>query len=68
MKQNSIYVGLDRKKGKIDFKSKVRTPFKINRDKARRQITIVNDYIAELCVGIMKHVYYLDTDDSQRLF
>ncbi len=47
-KQNSMYVGFTRKKGKIDFKSKIKHPFNIKREKVLKQITRLNDILLEL--------------------
>jgi AbiV family abortive infection protein len=59
-KQNSVYVGLERRKSKVDLKGKIRSPWHIRRDKAKRQITTINDSLIELSLGIVEEVYSLD--------
>ena len=44
-KQNSVYVGLNRKNRKLDPKSKIISPLKLKRKKAKEKITVVNDYL-----------------------
>lgn len=48
LKQNSVYVGLDRKKQKINLNGRIKSPFGTNAQKAKKQITVVNDYLLEL--------------------
>jgi AbiV family abortive infection protein len=47
-KQNSVYVGLDKNKGRVDMKGRIRSPFGVKDTKSSKQITLVNDYILEL--------------------
>jgi AbiV family abortive infection protein len=61
-KQNSVYVGLARAKGKIDLKGRINSPFTITRKRAQEQITTVNDYLIALTLGVLKDVYTLDID------
>ncbi len=67
LKQNSVYVGLERKKGKVNLKSKIISPFRIRSEKAQRQITIVNDYLVNLISGVIKGVYVWDTENVEKL-
>lgn len=48
IKQNSVYVGLDRSGRKINLKGKIKSPFNTNALKAKTQITLMNDYFLEL--------------------
>lgn len=61
-KQDSVYVGLKKNKRKIDLKSKISHPFNINKNKAKNQITIVNDCLLEIILGKIKGQYIIDSD------
>jgi AbiV family abortive infection protein len=66
LKQNAVYVGLERKKTKrnrkkTNLKGKVISPYTVGKEKAKRQITIVNDFLRNLTLGVMKEVYSMDT-------
>lgn len=66
-KQNSVYVGLKKIKRKIDLKSKITNPFKIDKEKAKNQITIVNDCFLEIILGKIKGQYIIDSDVVENL-
>lgn len=51
VKQNSVYVGLGKKNGKVDVNGKIKHPFKIKRVTVEAQITKVNDEFTDLCMG-----------------
>ncbi|PSU98020.1 AbiV family abortive infection protein [Photobacterium leiognathi subsp. mandapamensis] len=57
-KQNSIYVGLKRVKGKIDIESRVSTPWRIKRDDAKQVISIVNAELLRYCQRIEDDEFY----------
>ena len=59
MKQDSFYVGLSRRSLK---NSRIRGPHKIPRSKPLRMITLVNDYLLDLCVGHLLGYYALDSE------
>jgi len=61
LKQHSVYVGLERDKGKINLKSRINNPLKVDRLKAQDQITDVNDCLLKLTLGVMKQVYSVDS-------
>jgi AbiV family abortive infection protein len=61
LKQNSVYVGLARNKRKINLKSRINNPLKIDQTKAQKQITNVNDCLLEFTLGVMKQVYSVDS-------
>lgn len=61
LKQNSVYVGLPKNKHKIDLKGKIINPLKISEEKAKNQITIMNDCLLELCLIIVKEVGCMDS-------
>jgi hypothetical protein len=48
IKQNSVYVGLNRSGRKINLKGKIKSPFNTNALKAKTQIILMNDYFLEL--------------------
>ena len=66
-KQNSLYVGLKKTNGKIDLKSKITNPFKIDERKAKKQITLVNDCFLEMILGKLKGQYIIDSDTVENL-
>jgi len=66
-KQNSVYVGLDRKKGIINMKGKINSPFNIKRKKARDQIIVVNDFLLELILLTVGNYGGLDNEDVNKL-
>jgi len=67
LKQNSVYVGLDRKHRKVNLKSKINNPLKINKAKAQKQITNVNDCLLELTLGVTKEVYIMDATSVEKI-
>ena len=66
-KQNSLYVGLIKTKGKIDLEGKITNPFKIDERKAKKQITLVNDCFLEMILGKLKGQYIIDSDTVENL-
>ena len=67
LKQNSVYVGLARNNKKIDPKSRINNPLKINQMKAQKQITNVNDCLLVFTLGVMKQVYGVDSSCIENL-
>ena len=67
MKQNAVYVGLTRKNRKADLNGKVISPYDVGMQKARRQITVVNDFLVDLTLGTIKQVYGIDTEEVQSM-
>ncbi len=67
MKQNAVYVGLTRKNRKSDLNGKVLTPYDVGMPKARRQITVVNDFLVDLTMGTMAQVYGIDTEEVESM-
>lgn len=59
-KQNSIYVGLKRFKGKIDIESRVSTPWKIKQDDAKQVISLVNAELLRYCQRIEDDEFYFE--------
>jgi len=49
-KQNATYVSLQKKNKKLNVNGRVLQP-NVSRSKAEQQITIVNDYLIEACIG-----------------
>lgn len=66
-KQNSLYVGLPRKSGKINLKGKITNPIKITESKAKEQITVVNDFFVCLTAGVINEYYGLDIIEVEEL-
>ena len=59
-KQNAIYVGLSRSKGKIDKDSRVSTPWKIKQKDAKQFISIINDELLRICARIEEDEFYFE--------
>ena len=59
-KQNSIYVGLSRVKGRIDVNSRVSTPWHIKQKDAKQFISIINDELLRICKSIEENESYFD--------
>ena len=67
LKQKSMYVGLHRRNGRVDFKGKISTPMVFKRKIAMRQITAVNDYLVNLAEGVIGGGYTYDNGNIERL-
>lgn len=59
-KQNSIYVGLARSKGKIDVSSRVSTPWRIKKKDAAQLISLINSEYLIICQRIERDEFYFD--------
>jgi len=60
IKQKATYVGMPRKGKNINFDKRLTSPKQTSRNRTEDFITMVNDYIIELAVGIRKGFYSLD--------
>jgi AbiV family abortive infection protein len=60
LKQNAIYVGLSRSKGKIDINSRVSTPHRIKQRDAKKIISIINDELLRICSIIEEDEFYYE--------
>lgn len=67
-KQKGVYVGLPRNKRKTNMRGKINNPMSISKKKAGDQITSVNDKIIEFTLGVVKEVYYVETDCAEKIF
>lgn len=67
LKQNSVYIGLERNKRKINLKSRINNPLKINEKKAQDQITSINDCLLYFILGAIKEAYCVDADSVEEL-
>lgn len=67
LKQNSVYVGLARDKRKVNLKSRINNPLKIDQMKAQKQITNVNDCLLEFTLGVMEQVRAVDSPSVETL-
>ncbi|ASM49239.1 hypothetical protein PESP_a1079 [Pseudoalteromonas espejiana DSM 9414] len=59
-KQNSVYVGLPRIKGKIDIDSKISTPWQIKQKDAKQLISIINDELIRIITRIEDEEFYFE--------
>ena len=60
IKQRATYVGMPRKGKNINFDKRLTSPKQTSERRTEDFITMVNDYIIELAVGIRKGFYSLD--------
>lgn len=67
LKQNSVYVGLARNKRKVNLKSRISNPLRIDQTKAQTQITNVNDCLLEFTSGVIEQVYSVDSSYIENL-
>jgi len=67
LKQNSVYVGLPKHRRLINLKGKINNPFRVKREKAAKQITVVNDYLIGLALGHIHQYMGVDNEGIQRL-
>ncbi len=63
IKQQATYVGLLRKGKNIDFKKRMTSPFRTSKKTTEKLITLVNDYIVIMAVGIRKGTFMLDVPE-----
>ncbi len=63
IKQQATYVGIPKKGKNIDFKKRMTSPFRASKKMAEKLITLVNDYIIVMAIGIRKSYYELDIDE-----
>ena len=61
-KQNSMYVGLPLKNGKINYKSRVKSPFSIKREEAKKIISLINDILLEMCFYNLAQAGYFNVN------
>lgn len=66
-KQNAVYVGFSRYRGKINLKGKINNPFNITKFKVEKQIMDLNDRIIEFTLGVTKSVYSVETECGQKI-
>jgi len=48
-KQKATYVGLKLTKGKVDFSSRIHTPFSFSSKDSKQQISLINDALLDMC-------------------
>ena len=60
IKQKATYVGMPRKGKNINFDKRLTSPKQTSRHRTEDFITMVNDFIIEIAVGIRKGTYSLD--------
>jgi AbiV family abortive infection protein len=65
IKQQATYVGMPRKGKNINFDKRLTSPKQTSRRRAEDFITMVNDYIIELAVGVRKGYYILDIPEIE---
>jgi AbiV family abortive infection protein len=60
MKQNSVYVGLSKSKGKVEIDSRISTPGRIKKNDAQQIISLMNSEYLEICQRIEDDEWYFD--------
>jgi len=68
LKQNTVYVGLNRKGRDIELKGKIINPLKTSKKKTHDQITNVNGSLLEMTLGVIKEVYGIDSPEMEAKF
>lgn len=63
-KQASVYVGFEKRR---EIDSQFRTPFSVKKRKASAQITLVNDFLRVLSLGISKECYGWDNPAIEKM-
>jgi AbiV family abortive infection protein len=66
-KQNTIYVGLPKHKGKVNFNGKIINPFTMTKNKCLPQITIVSDYFIDYVAGILSGYYSCENENLEKI-
>lgn len=66
-KQNATYVGLRRARGRIDVTGRIQSPFAITSSRARKQISLVNDILLEMCRINLAQEQYFDLERMDSL-
>jgi len=67
LKQESTYVGLKKKNGKIDVNSRVSIPIKTKELDAKKIITLVNAELVFMCEMNIKHSYYFRFEEMNEI-
>jgi hypothetical protein len=66
-KQRSIYVGLDRVNGKIDVNGRISSPTRIKQSDAKQMISLLNDYLIDICKRKFFQEFYFDIEEKDDL-
>jgi len=66
-KQRSVYVGLDKKKSKIDVNSRISLPSRIKESDAKKMISMINDYLKEICYRKNQQEFYFDIEEMDKI-
>jgi len=66
-KQNSIYVGLPLKNGKIKYDSRIQSPFSIKSSEPKKIISLNNDIFLEMCYLNLAQDGYFDIEIMDKL-
>jgi hypothetical protein len=66
-KQQATYVGLDRIKSKVDVTSRISTPKRIKEKDAKQMISLINDYLKEVCSRKLIQETYFDIEEKDEV-
>jgi len=66
-KQIATYVGLDRTKNGIDVNSRISIPLKITRKDSKQIISLINDYLKNICERNFIQEFYFDIEEKDDL-
>ena len=66
-KQIATYVGLDRNKNKIDVNSRISVPSRITNKDSKKMISLINDYLKDICKRKISQDYYFDIEEKNDL-
>ncbi len=66
-KQRATYVGFDKNKGRIDVDGRISIPSRIKNKDAKKMISLINDYLKEVCEGKFQEECYFDIEEKDDL-
>ncbi len=67
LKQNATYVGLRKEKNNIDIESRISIPNKISKNEAKKMISMINDYLKDVCERKILQDGYYNIDEKDDL-
>jgi AbiV family abortive infection protein len=66
-KQIATYVGLDRNRNGIDVNSRISLPFSITEKDSKQLISLISDYLKDICNRKFAQEYYFNIDEKNEL-
>jgi AbiV family abortive infection protein len=66
-KQLATYVGLTRIKHNVDVNSRISTPMRIKESEAKKMISLISDYLKDICVRKEYQEMFFDIEEKDKL-